>query len=96
MSIHFNGATSQYCSSVSVASSAFVIPAGSSISGYEAISTGQEAPENTHIARVPAIVKRVFNSLVRGAEWMAQEAAIMAVIIADALGHARSFDFVHS
>ena len=73
MSIHFDGATSQYCSSVSVASSAFAIPAGSSNSGYEAISTGQEAPENAHIARVPAIVKRVFSSLARGAEWMAQE-----------------------
>ena len=73
MSIHFNGATSQYRSSVSVASSAFAIPAGSSISGDEAINTGQEAPENAHIARVPAIVKRVFSSLVKGAEWMAQE-----------------------
>ena len=64
---------SRHCSSVSVASSAFAIPAGSSNSGYEAISTGQEAPENAHIARVPAIVKRVFSSLVKGAEWMAQE-----------------------
>ena len=60
MSIHFNGATSQYCSSVSVASSAFAIPAGSSIFGYEAVRTGQEAPENAHIARVSTIVKKGF------------------------------------
>ena len=63
MSIHFDGATSQYRSSVSVASSAFAIPAGSSMSGYEAISTGQEAPENAHIARVPAIVTRFLVAL---------------------------------
>ena len=31
MSIHFDGATSQYCSSISVASSAFATPAGSVI-----------------------------------------------------------------